>query len=207
MEPKGSIEELTGRNVAIIAEMEKAEAQIRTRGDRVADKLAAMVGSWTFVIAQTVILCGWIILNVTAWLHNWDPYPFILLNLALSFQAAYAAPILMISQNRQAKLSERRNHLDLQINMLAEQETTEILRLLRLLCEHTGVPLDMRASGRAFEDETKHAEIVRQIQGEIEEPARANSDAVQVPGELGAEAISSSQGHEGAGPRLQGGGR
>jgi uncharacterized membrane protein len=61
--------------------------------------------------------------NITAYLRHWDPYPFVLLNLALSFPSAFAAPILMISQNRQAKLSERRNHLDLQINMLAEQET------------------------------------------------------------------------------------
>jgi uncharacterized membrane protein len=134
-----SIDELTRQNVAIIAEMEKAEANIRTRGERVADRIAAWVGSWTFIITQTVILLLWIALNLAAWINHWDPYPFILLNLALSFQSAYAAPILMISQNRQAKLSERRNHLDLQINMLAEQETTEILRLLRLLCSHAGL--------------------------------------------------------------------
>jgi uncharacterized membrane protein len=168
MEPERSIEELTRRNVAIIAEMEQAAAQVRTRGDRVADRLATLVGSWTFLIAQTVILAVWIVVNVAAWLNHWDPYPFVLLNLALAFQSAYAAPILMISQNRQAKLSERRNHLDLQINMLAEQETTEILRLLRLLCEQSGIRLDKGDSVRALIEETKHAEIVKQIQGEIE---------------------------------------
>jgi uncharacterized membrane protein len=135
MEPIRSIGELTRRNVAIIAEMEKAAANVRTRGERVADRIAAWVGSWTFIITQTVILILWMALNLVAWVKHWDPYPFILLNLALSFQAAYTAPILMISQNRQAKLNERRNHLDLQINMLAEQESTEILRLLRLLCQ------------------------------------------------------------------------
>jgi uncharacterized membrane protein len=176
MEPIRSIEELTRRNVAIIAEMEQAAAQVRTRGDRLAERLAAWVGSWTFLIAQSLILLFWMILNISAWINHWDPYPFILLNLALAFQSAYAAPILMISQNRQAKLSERRNHLDLQINMLAEQETTEILRLLRLLCEHTGVRMDKADSGRAFEEETKHAEIVRQIQGEIEERADGITD-------------------------------
>ena len=181
MEPTRSIEELTRRNVAIIAEMEQAAAQVRTRGDRVAERLAALVGSWTFLVVQSVILGMWIVLNVAAWLNHWDPYPFILLNLALSFQSAYAAPILMISQNRQAKLSERRNHLDLQINMLAEQETTEILRLLRLLCERSGVRLDGAAAGRAFEEETKHAEIVRQIQGEIEERNIATSQVSSCP--------------------------
>jgi uncharacterized membrane protein len=177
-EPKGSIEELTRKNVAIIAEMEQAAADVRTRGDRIADRLAAWVGSWTFIIIQSVIFVLWIGLNVTVWLNRWDPYPFTLLNLALAFQSAYAAPILMISQNRQAKLSERRNHLDLQINMLAEQETTEVLRLLRLLCEHTGVQSHTTKGGQIFEEETKHAEIVKQIQGEIEERAEAKAEAL-----------------------------
>jgi len=189
MEPKQSIEELTRRNVAIIAEMEQAANQVRTRGDRVADRLAAWVGSWRFIVAQTVILLAWIVVNISAWINHWDPYPFILLNLALSFQSAYAAPILMISQNRQARLSERRNHLDLQINMLAEQETTEILRLLRLLCEHSSIGLDKCDNGRAFEEETKHAEIVRQIQDEIEEGAEEITDVREAAGEVGALAI------------------
>jgi uncharacterized membrane protein len=192
MEPKRSIEELTLRNVAIIAEMEKAAAQVRTRGDRVAERLAAWVGSWPFLITQTTILLAWMILNVSAWINHWDPYPFILLNLALSFQSAYAAPILMISQNRQAKLSERRNHLDLQINMLAEQETTEILRLLRLLCERSDVPLHTNNYGRAFEEETSHADILRQIDGEIEKRVEEIATIMERGGEADSELGSSS---------------
>jgi len=191
MEPMRSIDELTQRNVAIIAEMEKAEANVRSRGERVADRIAAWVGSWTFIIAQTFILVLWIILNWIAWTNHWDPYPFILLNLALSFQSAYAAPILMISQNRQAKLNERRNHLDLQINMLAEQETTEILRLLRLLCEHSGLRLTEVDNRRGFEEETRHAEIVKQIQGEIEVHTEGATDVLEEVSEDGAEPLSS----------------
>jgi uncharacterized membrane protein len=179
MEPVESIEELTRRNVAIIAEMEKAASNLRTRGERVADRIAEWVGSWTFIAVQTTILVLWIILNVVAWANRWDPYPFVLLNLVLSFQSAYAAPILMISQNRQGKLAERRNHLDLQINMLAEQETTEILRLLHLICERSGIRIDQNGSGRALEEETKHAEIVRQIQGEIEERKGEASEVLE----------------------------
>ena len=118
-------------------------------------------------------------MNISAWIHNWDPYPFILLNLVLAFQSAYAAPILMISQNRQARLSDRRNHLDLQINMLAEQENTEILRLLRLLCEHSGVRLDRGENGRAFEEETKHADILHVPRGEIEDAVEAVTELVE----------------------------
>ncbi len=179
MEPTKSIEELTRQNVAIIAEMEKAESQVRTRGDRLAEWLASLVGSWTFLIVQTLILIAWLTLNLVMWIQHWDPYPFVLLNLALAVQSAYAAPVLMISQNRQGKLSERRNHLDLQINMLAEQETTEILRLLRLLCEKSGVELTRGNNVRAFEEETRHAEIVRQIQGEIENRVEQTIEVIQ----------------------------
>lgn len=77
---------------------------------------------------------AWVIANVVHAIKPWDPYPFILLNLALSFQAAYASPIIMMSQNRQAKLSDERNHLALQIALLAEQEDTETLLLLRKIC-------------------------------------------------------------------------
>jgi uncharacterized membrane protein len=188
MERMRSIEELTQRNVAIIAEMEKATANVRTRGERIADEIAALVGSWTFIVIQTVILVLWIVLNIAALINHWDPYPFILLNLALSFQAAYAVPILLISQNRQAKLSERRHHLDLQINMLAEQETTEILRLLRLICEHSAVPIDACRNGQAFEAETRPDEIVRQIVGEFEKQFEMSTDAGE-EGEKGSEDI------------------
>jgi len=191
MEPMRSIDELTQRNVEIIAEMEKAEANIRSRGERIADQIATWVGSWTFIVAQSFILVLWIILNLIAWTNHWDPYPFILLNLALSFQSAYAAPILMISQNRQAKLNERRNHLDLQINMLAEQETTEILRLLRLLCEHSGLRLTEIDGRRGLEQETRHAEIVKQIQGEIEAHTEGATDVLEGVSEDDAEPLSS----------------
>src|SRR5271166_4850802 len=101
-----------------VININQIDAEKLTRGQLIADRLATVMGSWPFIIVQSFILALWIVLNVAAYMNHWDPYPFILLNLALSFQAAYAAPIIMISQNRQAKLNERRNHLDLQINML-----------------------------------------------------------------------------------------
>src|SRR5205814_6507624 len=116
-------------------QIEKASDASRTLGEWVADVVTMAVGSWYFVITQSALLALWVMMNLVAWFYHWDPYPFILLNLALSFQAAYASPIIMMSQNRQAKLNERRNKLDLQINLLAEQENTEVLKLLRLLCE------------------------------------------------------------------------
>jgi uncharacterized membrane protein len=92
------------------------------RGQRVADWVAATVGSWRFIIIQTTLLLAWIGLNVVAYAWRWDPYPFILLNLVLSFQAAYTAPIIMMSQNRQAEVDRRNAESDYRINVKAELE-------------------------------------------------------------------------------------
>ena len=93
-----------------------------TPGQRIADTVAATMGSWRFIIIQTTLLVFWIGLNVTAYVQRWDPYPFILLNLALSFQAAYAAPFIMMSQNRQQDVDRKEAAADYQINIKAELE-------------------------------------------------------------------------------------
>jgi uncharacterized membrane protein len=101
-----------------------------TFGARVADAVAAIMGSWNFIIIQSVVLAAWIILNVAAWAKQWDPYPFILLNLALSFQAAYAAPFIMISQNRQAERDRHQAEQDYRTNVEAEQRIEDLQRRL-----------------------------------------------------------------------------
>lgn len=93
-----------------------------TLGQRIADAVAATMGSWPFIIIQTTILLLWIALNITAWIRHWDPYPFILLNLALSFQAAYAAPFIMMSQNRQQDVDREQAANDYKVNIKAELE-------------------------------------------------------------------------------------
>jgi len=93
-----------------------------TTGERLADRVAATVGSWRFIIIQSILLALWITLNLIAWVQHWDPYPFILLNLALSFQAAYSAPIIMMSQNRQSDLDRADMRQDCEVNLKAEIE-------------------------------------------------------------------------------------
>jgi uncharacterized membrane protein len=128
--------ELGGRlheNDAILRRMvsrnvnEIAEEQM-TLGQRVADKVADTIGSWRFIITQSIILTIWIILNVTAWINHWDPYPFILLNLMLSFQAAYAGPVIMMSQNRQSAKDRIAAEIDHQVNTKAEYEIGLLVR-------------------------------------------------------------------------------
>jgi uncharacterized membrane protein len=93
-----------------------------TLGQKIADQVATTMGSWRFIIIQSFLLTVWIVLNVTAFIQKWDPYPFILLNLALSFQAAYAAPFIMMAQNRQQDIDRLEAANDYKINIKAELE-------------------------------------------------------------------------------------
>lgn len=128
--------ELGGRlrdNDAILRRMvsrnvNEVEEEQLTVGQRIADKVADTIGSWPFIITQSIILVVWIALNLTAWINNWDPYPFILLNLMLSFQAAYAGPVIMMSQNRQSAKDRLAAEIDHQVNTKAEFEIGLLVR-------------------------------------------------------------------------------
>lgn len=106
----------------------EVEEERLTFGQRLADRVADTIGSWPFIITQSIILTIWIVLNVTAWINHWDPYPFILLNLTLSFQAAYAGPVIMMSQNRQASKDRLAAEIDHQVNTKAELEINNLMR-------------------------------------------------------------------------------
>lgn len=112
---------------APIANVNAVAAEKLGRGQRLADGLAKVMGSWTFIVSQSIVLAIWIALNVLAYVRHWDPYPFILLNLALSFQAAYAAPIIMMSQNRQAAKDRLIAEQDYVVNIKAEEEVKAIM--------------------------------------------------------------------------------
>jgi uncharacterized membrane protein len=113
-----------------VRNINRIAAEKLTAGQQIADQLAAVMGSWAFIIVQSVMLAAWICLNVAAYVNHWDPYPFILLNLALSFQAAYAAPIIMMSQNRQAAKDRLMAEQDYEVNLKAEDELKSIMNHL-----------------------------------------------------------------------------
>ena len=108
-------------------------------GQRIADGVAALVGSWPFIIVQTLLLALWLAMNVylvymastrPGFLKAWDPYPFILLNLVLSFQAAYTGPVVMMSQNRQSQKDRLTAESDYEINRKAEEEIKVVMKHL-----------------------------------------------------------------------------
>ncbi|WP_295965237.1 DUF1003 domain-containing protein [uncultured Xanthomonas sp.] len=107
----------------------------RSLGERVADRVAAIGGSWTFIIGFCVVLLGWIVLNSLVLAHAFDPYPYILLNLCLSCLAAIQAPVIMMSQNRQAAVDRLHAQNDYEVNIKAELEILQVHEKLNQLRE------------------------------------------------------------------------
>lgn len=97
---------------------------------RLSDGVANSMGSWRFIIIQTIIVILWMMLNVIWWFFHWDVYPFILLNLLFSTQAAYAAPIIMMAQNRQSERDRANAEADYTTNLEAKKEIEALQRKL-----------------------------------------------------------------------------
>jgi uncharacterized membrane protein len=104
----------------ITIDVDKQEDKDLTRGEKLADKLSEVAGSWGFIIGFTLFIVGWIIVNLVIMRKAMDPYPFILLNLMLSCLASLQAPIIMMSQNRQAAKDSLRNQNDYQVDLKSE---------------------------------------------------------------------------------------
>ena len=109
-----------------------------TFGERVADTVAALGGSWAFIIGFIVALAVYTVISIVMGRQSWDPYPFILLNLFLSMLAAIQAPIIMMSQNRQDKKDRLRSELDFDVNRRAESEIQGLANKLHLLGDKMG---------------------------------------------------------------------
>ena len=129
------------QNISSIAELDKEFAQERSRLDRLSDGISTFVGSIQFLFAHVLIFGAWIVIN-TPWVlgrHAFDPYPYVFLNFVLAVEAVFLGTFVLMSQNRQNRQDEQRAHLDLQIGLLAEQETTKTLQMLQRICEHLGI--------------------------------------------------------------------
>ena len=159
----GSVDQLTQRNIEAVRQLEEAAKEERTASDRVAEAIANFCGSMTFVWVHVVWFGIWILINVMPSLPHIDPFPFTFLTLVVSLEAIFLSTFILISQNHDTKISERRNHLDLQINLLSEQENTQMLMMLRAIAEKVGVNLSRDDQVRAMSEETKPQQLVKQI--------------------------------------------
>lgn len=102
-------------------------------GDKLADAMAAFVGSWTFVLVLSLFIVVWIATNVLGFLQHWDPFPFILLNLLFSAQATYSTPLIMMAQNRSADRDRANAQHDYEVNEAAKQEIEELMQTIKSL--------------------------------------------------------------------------
>lgn len=114
---------------AVINVNKVADEQM-TMGQRIADGVASVMGSWNFIITQATIMVVWIMLNLVGWFYHWDLYPFVLLNLAMSAQAAFATPLIMMSQNRQSAKDRLMAESDYHCNVKGEEEVRHIMEHL-----------------------------------------------------------------------------
>jgi uncharacterized membrane protein len=160
--------DLTERNVELIRELEKSAREERTRSDRVAEAIANFCGSMTFVWVHVIWFGGWIVINLLPGLRHLDPFPFTFLTLVVSLEAIFLSTFILISQNHDTRISERRNHLDLQINLLSEQENTKMIRMLQAIGAKIGADLDQDSRLQALSEETAPERLAQQIEAREE---------------------------------------
>lgn len=103
-----------------------SKEKYRSLSEKTSDIIAIIVGSWYFIVLQLIAIVLWMYANYFFPQWAWDPYPYILLNFVLSFQAAFTAPIIMMSQNRQSEVDRKRAQEDYRINVIAEKEIKKI---------------------------------------------------------------------------------
>lgn len=155
---------LTKQNVQAISQLEEAAREQRTPGDRLADAIARFCGSMTFVWVHVIWFGVWIGYNVLPSVKHIDPFPFTFLTLVVSLEAIFLSTFILISQNHDTQISERRNHLDLQINLLTEQENTTMITMLQAIAEKVGVDLSNDPRVEIMSEETQPDKLVKQIE-------------------------------------------
>jgi uncharacterized membrane protein len=157
-------EDVTRQNVDAMRRLEHAALARRTGADRAAAAIARFCGSMTLVWIHTVLFAVWIGYNTLPWFKPFDPYPFTFLTLVVSLEAIYLSTFILISQNYDMRVSERRNQLDLQINLLAEQENTKALQILERIAKKVGAHMSDDPQVRALEEATRPESLVEQIE-------------------------------------------
>lgn len=145
------------QNVHAIAELERRMIHDRSLLQRITDAITRLAGSGVFLTVHAVWFLVWIVLNRGA--QPFDPYPFNLLTMTVSLEAIFLTGIVLMSQNRMTLQADRRAHLDLQVNLLAEQELTAILQMLYALCQQAGTCAKVKDA--RIEQLLKQTDIVR----------------------------------------------
>lgn len=165
--------EATQQNIRTIARLEREAMELRTLGERVGDAFTRVMGSLTFVVLHVLGFAAWFLINLglIPGLKPFDPFPFGILTLIVSAEGVLLAIFVLVTQNRMSRLSNQRAHLNLQISLLAEQETTKVLQRLQRIADRLGVDETARDEevqrlSQATHLETLAEELKKSLPGE-----------------------------------------
>ena len=178
-----SLAALTQRNIELIAQLEATKAAKRSPTDRMADAITHFCGSMAFVYVHVAWFGGWVIWHFLPGVPQairFDPYPFQFLTFVVSLEAIFLSTFILISQNRQNQLSELRNHLDLQINLLSEQENSKVLAMLEALLRFHGL-VQPDPEITSLTEATQPDMLVQQIEQILEHNQQAETTPEKPP--------------------------
>ncbi len=172
MGKKKSSKTLSGRpdaqvqkNIESIMRLDKHTSRQRSIAEHVADKITTFAGSTPFIIFHIVWFGGWILVNLRLipGISPFDPFPFSFLTLVVSLEAIFLALLVLKSQNRMTKEADKRAHIDLQINMLAEQEGTKILNMIQRIGKHLGLEEEIDEAMQQLSQETDVNQVAKTL--------------------------------------------
>jgi uncharacterized membrane protein len=170
--PRNRAEELTAENVERIAEMEKATSKPSSLSGRAADLITRFCGSMPFFWVHVAWFAVWIVGNLSMGAKALDPFPFNFLTLMVSLEAIFLSTFILISENREARVEARRSHLDLQINLLAEQENTKMIQMLVAISKKLGITKADDEEVAAMLERTRPEKVAEQIEEKVTEKER-----------------------------------
>jgi uncharacterized membrane protein len=169
--PQKTIFDLKTRNVAAISGMEQAAMASRSAGERWGDVIATQAGRLWFAAAHAVWFVVWVVVNagLVPRIPVFDPYPYQFLTFVVSLESIFLSLFILMSQNRTNKQADSRSHLDLQINLLAEQESTKMLEMLQKLCEFHHLDIARDPEIDSLKSPTKPDELLRELKAKLPE--------------------------------------
>jgi uncharacterized membrane protein len=162
------------RNIAAICEMERRALERRSGAERFSDFVAHHAGRFWFVVLHSIWFAGWILWNtgMLPGVRKFDPFPFSALTTVVSLEAIFLSLFILTSQNRGSRRADERAHLDLQVNLLAEDEATKMLQMLKALCAHHKLPEAKDAELEQMLRATKPEALAQELEEHLSDEAK-----------------------------------
>ena len=158
----------TLRNITEICELEKNALARRSLSARIGDAIATQAGRMWFIILHLGWFAAWLLLNFNPkGASTFDPFPFSLLTMIVSLESIFLSLFILMSENRSSRVADERNHLDLQINLLAEDENTKMLQMLQAICEYHKLPIGNDPEIKAMAKRTEVKEVVSELKNNL----------------------------------------